>query len=41
MRILLNYKQQIPALFWFNSLLIASSGTDSKNFFRIGIVRRG
>jgi type I restriction enzyme R subunit len=26
---LTHYKQQIPALFWFNALLIASNGTDS------------
>lgn len=38
---LTHYKQQIPALFWFNTLLIASNGTDSKNIFRIVIVRRG
>jgi type I restriction enzyme R subunit len=25
---LTHYKQQIPALFWFNALLIASNGTD-------------
>jgi len=25
-----HYKQQIPALFWFNGLLIASNGTDSR-----------
>jgi type I restriction enzyme R subunit len=25
-----HYKQQIPALFWFNALLIASNGTDSR-----------
>jgi type I restriction enzyme R subunit len=38
---LTHYKQQIPALFCFNTLLIASNGTESKNFFRIVIVRRG
>jgi type I restriction enzyme R subunit len=27
---LTHYKQQIPALFWFNELLIASNGTDSR-----------
>jgi type I restriction enzyme, R subunit len=27
---LTHYKQQIPALFWFNGLLIASNGTDSR-----------
>ena len=27
---LAHYKQQIPALFWFNALLIASNGTDSR-----------
>ena len=27
---LTHYKQQIPALFWYNALLIASSGTDSR-----------
>ena len=27
---LTHYKQQIPALFWFNALLIASQGTDSR-----------
>lgn len=27
---LTHYKQQIPALFWYNSLLIASNGTDSR-----------
>lgn len=27
---LTHYKQQIPALFWFNALLIASNGTDSR-----------
>ncbi|MFJ4067003.1 type I restriction endonuclease subunit R [Pseudomonas sp. NPDC089996] len=26
---LTHYKQQIPALFWFNALMIASNGTDS------------
>ena len=25
-----HYKQQIPALFWYNALLIASNGTDSR-----------
>lgn len=25
-----HYKQQIPALYWFNALLIASNGTDSR-----------
>ena len=25
---LTHYKQQIPALFWFNALIIASNGTD-------------
>src|SRR5262249_37191014 len=25
-----HYKDQIPALFWFNSLLVASNGTDSR-----------
>jgi type I restriction enzyme R subunit len=25
-----NYNQQITALFWFNALLIASNGTDSR-----------
>jgi type I restriction enzyme, R subunit len=27
---LTHYKQEIPALFWFNALLIASNGTDSR-----------
>ena len=27
---LTHYKQQIPALFWFNALLIASNGSDSR-----------
>ncbi|MDQ2913108.1 MAG: HsdR family type I site-specific deoxyribonuclease, partial [Chloroflexota bacterium] len=27
---LTHYKQQVPALFWFNALLIASNGTDSR-----------
>ena len=27
---LTHYKQQIPALFWFNALLIASNGTESR-----------
>jgi type I restriction enzyme R subunit len=27
---LTHYKQQIPPLFWFNGLLIASNGTDSR-----------
>jgi type I restriction enzyme R subunit len=27
---LTHYKQQIPALFWYNALLIASNGTDSR-----------
>ncbi len=27
---LTHYKQQIPALFWFNALMIASNGTDSR-----------
>src|SRR5437867_613831 len=27
---LTHYKQQIPALFWFNALLVASNGTDSR-----------
>jgi type I restriction enzyme R subunit len=27
---LTHYKQQIPGLFWFNALLIASNGTDSR-----------
>ncbi len=27
---LTHYQQQIPALFWFNALLIASNGTDSR-----------
>ncbi|MFA7383476.1 MAG: type I restriction endonuclease subunit R [Desulfurivibrionaceae bacterium] len=27
---LTHYKQQIPALFWYNGLLIASNGTDSR-----------
>jgi type I restriction enzyme R subunit len=27
---LTHYKQQIPQLFWFNALLIASNGTDSR-----------
>jgi type I restriction enzyme R subunit len=27
---LTHYKQQIPQLFWFNALLIASKGTDSR-----------
>ena len=27
---LTHYKQQIPALFWFNALLIASNGTDNR-----------
>jgi len=27
---LTHYKEQIPALFWFNALLIASNGTDSR-----------
>ena len=27
---LAHYKQQIPALFWYNALLIASNGTDSR-----------
>jgi type I restriction enzyme R subunit len=27
---LTHYKEQIPALFWFNGLLIASNGTDSR-----------
>lgn len=27
---LTHYKQQIPALFWFNGLLMASNGTDSR-----------
>ena len=27
---LTHYKQQIPALFWFNALLIASNGTDRR-----------
>jgi type I restriction enzyme R subunit len=27
---LTHYKKQIPALFWFNALLIASNGTDSR-----------
>jgi len=27
---LTHYKQQVPALFWFNGLLIASNGTDSR-----------
>jgi hypothetical protein len=27
---LTHYKQQIPALFWLNALLIASNGTDSR-----------
>jgi type I restriction enzyme R subunit len=27
---LTHYKQRIPALFWFNALLIASNGTDSR-----------
>ena len=27
---LTHYKQQIPALFWFNGLMIASNGTDSR-----------
>ena len=27
---LTHYKQQIPALFWFNTLLIASNGTDNR-----------
>jgi predicted ATP-dependent endonuclease of OLD family len=27
---LTHYKQQIPALFWFNALLIASNDTDSR-----------
>src|SRR6266496_1513870 len=27
---LTHYKQQIPALFWFNALLITSNGTDSR-----------
>jgi hypothetical protein len=27
---LTHYKQQIPALFWFNALLIASNSTDSR-----------
>jgi type I restriction enzyme R subunit len=27
---LTHYKQQIPALFWFNAFLIASNGTDSR-----------
>ena len=27
---LTHYKQQIPALFWFNALLIASNGTDTR-----------
>jgi type I restriction enzyme R subunit len=27
---LTHYKQQIPSLFWYNSLLIASNGTDSR-----------
>ena len=28
--ILTHYKRQIPALFWYNALLIASNGTDSR-----------
>jgi type I restriction enzyme R subunit len=27
---LTHYKQQIPALFWFNALLITSNSTDSR-----------
>jgi type I restriction enzyme R subunit len=27
---LTHYKQQIPAVFWFNALLIASNGTDCR-----------
>ncbi len=27
---LTHYKEQVPALFWFNALLIASNGTDSR-----------
>jgi len=27
---LTHYKQQVPSLFWFNALLIASNGTDSR-----------
>jgi len=27
---LTHYKQQIPALFWYNALLVASNGTDSR-----------
>ena len=27
---LTHYKQQVPALFWYNALLIASNGTDSR-----------
>ena len=27
---LTHHKQRIPALFWFNALLIASNGTDSR-----------
>ncbi len=27
---LMHYKQQIPSLFWFNALLIASNGTESR-----------
>ncbi len=27
---LVHYKQQVPSLFWYNALLIASNGTDSK-----------
>ena len=27
---LTHYKQEVPALFWFNALLIASNGTDSR-----------
>jgi type I restriction enzyme, R subunit len=27
---LTHYKQQIPALLWFNALLLASNGTDSR-----------
>ena len=34
---LTHYKQQIPALCWFNALLIASNGTDS----RVGLADRG
>ena len=28
---LTHYQQQIPALFWFNALLIASNGTDKRD----------